>query len=91
MQNIQELLKNRKLEESPPKKRFTNERQYIIEQMVQRINSEREGTKWKPVTWKQINGMVRHLKGFELNWFYVEACKRANFSKYFFWALKTKK
>lgn len=68
--------------------KFFNERQYIIQQFVDEINKGREGTKFKPVTWKQINGMVAHLKGFELNHFFVSCKKAKTFSSYFFYKLK---
>jgi hypothetical protein len=85
MQHLKDLIK---LDLPPPKLTIVNERQYIIQDIVDRINKDRIGTRWKPVTWSQINGKVRHLKGFELNWFYAEACKRSEFSKFFFGALK---
>ncbi len=73
------------------KKGPVNERQDIIQQCVDRINKDRKGSPFKAVSWKQINGKVSHLKGFELNWFFRECQKSANFSRYFFGKLKIQK
>ena len=66
----------------------TSERQELIQNFVDRINLERIGTKFKPVIWRQINGLLRHLKVGDLYWFFGE-CERADsFSKKFFGVLK---
>ncbi|HYF04600.1 MAG TPA: hypothetical protein VEA59_00345 [Patescibacteria group bacterium] len=67
---------------------FVNERQVVVQDFVDKINVGRIGTKFKPVTWSQINGLTSHLKGFELKHFYQECSKKNNFSSYFFWSLK---
>jgi hypothetical protein len=85
MQHLKDLIK---LDLPPPKLTIVNERQYIIQDIVDRINKERVGTKWKPVTWTQINGLLRNKKDFQLNLFYCECKKRSEFGKYFFWAVK---
>lgn len=65
-----------------------NERDEIISNMQERINKEREGTKWKPLSVRAVVMKVSHLKGFELNWFYCECCKAESFGRYFFGKLK---
>ncbi len=67
---------------------ITGERQELIQRFVDKINAERAGTKWKPVIWKQINGLVAHLCVGDLYWFFKE-CERGDFfSKKFFGILK---
>lgn len=65
-----------------------SERQELIQKFVDRINVERTGTKWKPVSWGQINGLLRHLKEEGLHRFYGNCAEAASFSKCFFGVLK---
>ena len=67
---------------------ITSERQELIQRLVDRINLERVGTEFKPVTWKQINGLVRHLKEGDLYWLFGECEDAQSFSKKFFGVLK---
>lgn len=53
MNPINELIK-------PPSKK--NWRASFIEEIVQNINEERKGTKYKPVTYARINYLLAHLK-----------------------------
>lgn len=69
--------------------RITNERQELIQRFVDKINLERVGTKWKPVIWRQINGLVAHVKIGDLYWFYKECEQGDSFSKKFFGILKS--
>ena len=68
---------------------ITSERQEIIQQFADKINLERIGTKFKPVIWKQVNGLLGHVrKVSDLYWLFGE-CERADsFSKKFFGVLK---
>ena len=68
--------------------RITSERQELIQRFVDKINRERVGTEFQPVTWKQVNGLVRHLKESDLYWLFGECEHAQSFSKKFFGMLK---
>lgn len=82
---IEELKKRR-----TKTQRGVSERQEIIQCFVDRINAERTGTKWKPVSWGQVNGLVRHLKEQDLYWLFGQCEKSESFSKKFFGVLRGK-
>jgi hypothetical protein len=69
--------------------KITSERQDLIQRFTDKINSERVGTKWKPVIWRQINGLVAHIKIADLYWFYKRCGEGDSFSKKFFGILKS--
>ncbi len=75
-----------------PKTKIVNERQAIIAEFVERINKERIGTRWKPVTGKGIAMKLSHLKKDDLLYFLSE-CKsaRCGFGSAFFGSLKIHK
>ena len=70
-------------------KKFSNERQNLIQDFVDRINSDRKGTTYKPATWTQINGLLKNKHVPYLYGFFKQ-CQNANceFSKVFFGTLK---
>ena len=68
--------------------KITSERQDMIQRFTDKINGERVGTKWKPVIWRQINGLVAHVKIADLYWFYKRCDEGDSFSKKFFVILK---
>lgn len=88
MKSINEL--GIKLPEVKSQYKFVNQRQFQVQNLVDRINQERQGTGFKPVTWCQINGRIAHLKDFEFNHFINECFKRSSVGKYFFGCLKKK-
>ena len=69
--------------------KLTSERQECIQRFVDKINLERIGTKFRPVTWKQTNGLVAHVKVADLYWLYKECERGGSFSKKFFGILKS--
>ena len=69
--------------------KITGERQELIQRFVDKINMERIGTKFKPVIWRQINGLVAHVKIGDLYWFFKECEQGDSFSKKFFGILKS--
>ncbi len=71
--------------------RITSERQDLIQRFVDKINLERIGTKFKPVIWRQINGLVAHVKQGDLYWLFKECEQGDSFSKKFFGILKSKR
>ena len=68
---------------------ITSERQELIQRFVDKINLERIGTRFQPVTWKQINGLVALIKISDLYWLYKTCESRDSFSKAFFGILKS--
>lgn len=68
--------------------RITSERQDLIQRFTDKINLERIGTKFKPVIWRQINGLVAHVKISDLYWLFKECESGDSFSKKFFGILK---
>ncbi|HEY4508434.1 MAG TPA: hypothetical protein VJJ55_02130 [Candidatus Paceibacterota bacterium] len=64
--------------------KFTSERQELIQRFVDKINLERVGTKWKPVTARQINVLISFLKTPDLYWLLGECERTPSFSKKFF-------
>ena len=70
---------------------ITSERQELIQRFVDKINLERIGTKFKPVIWRQINGLVAHVKIGDLYWFFKECEQGDSFSKKFFGILKSRR
>jgi len=69
--------------------KITSERQELIQRFVDTINLERIGTKWKPVTWKQINGLVAFVRVPDLYWLFKTCEQRDSFSKTFFGIIKS--
>jgi hypothetical protein len=82
--NYLDVLKKR----SRPLK-ITSERQELIQRFVDKINLERVGTKFKPTIWRQINGLVAHVKIADLYWLFKECERGDSFSKKFFGILKS--
>ncbi len=68
---------------------LTSERQECIQRFVDKINLERIGTTFRPVTWKQINGLVAHVRVADLYWLFKECERGDSFSKKFFGILKS--
>lgn len=87
MERIKFNLKKLKIE----KTKITNERQELIKQFLDRINAERAGTKWKPLSARAVAIKVGHIPTSELYWFFKN-CEQAKcgFSKAFFGSLKVK-
>lgn len=86
---IDQLLKNYKL----PETGFVNQRQESIQQFVDTINLDRVGTKYKMVTWSQINGLLAHIKDVGELYRVFRHCEQAScpFSAAFFGGFKKKK
>lgn len=61
----------------------------LIDLFLTRLNKDREGTKYKPLEWRAVNGQLRNIKGrWDLLRFYNECANSAHFSKTFWWKLK---
>ena len=90
MQNLFDIIKDKQL----IKQGANSERASVIQQFLEEINKEREGTKFKPLSAKAIAIKLSHLKLQDLYTFLSLAKdyknRKQSFSKYFFGALKVK-
>jgi hypothetical protein len=77
-----------KLRERRTPYQFTSERQELIQRFVDGINVEREGTKWKPVSARQINALISFLPVRDLYWLLGKCGHAESFSKKFFGVLR---
>lgn len=77
------------LKQRSQKLKITSERQELIQRFVDKINLERIGTKFKPVIWKQINGLAATCSISDLYWLLGECERASSFSKIFFGILKS--
>ena len=73
---------------SPKKERKDDHRIHLIETAKENINKERDGTKWKKVSFMAVKMKVRHLDDWDLGMFVSQCEKADSFSKVFFGALK---
>lgn len=74
---------------------ITNERQSIVKEFVDEINKERAGTKYKPVTGRQIAIKLELLKTNHQLYAFLSECRdyqkrNGSFSKRFFGGFKDK-
>lgn len=71
--------------------KITSERQELIQSFVDRINRERAGTRFKPVTARQINTLLSFLDTRDLYWLFRKCEREPSFSKKFFGVLRDTK
>lgn len=76
----------------PKQTKANSERALITSEFVERINRERKGTKWKPVTPRAVAIKTAHLSLQDM-YYFLSVCKqsRSGFSKCFFGLLKVNK
>lgn len=94
MNKIEDLLDKyieRRRAEMP---KLLKERREYVQEFTDKINTERVGTKWKPLKLQAVAVMVGHLKNQDLH-FFLKKCneyqkEKGSFSKCFFGALKKK-
>ena len=83
------LFGNYKLPER--KAKIVNERQAILAEALEKINRDRVGTKYKPMTGKGIAMKVAHVSTPDLKDFLMQCGKyKGGFSKCFFGSLRVK-
>lgn len=91
--SIGSLLSRYKFNQKTTKHR--DQRAELIEQFLVEINKEREGTKYKKLSYKVVLLKLKHIPDTDLYIFYKECLdgkqRRGSFSKVFFGALKVKK
>jgi hypothetical protein len=85
MKTIQDTLKTYTIE----KKGATSERADLIGRFHTKLNQERKGTKWKPLSVKFVAVKLGHLSVSDL-YFFWKRCNEGEFGKIFFGALKNK-
>lgn len=75
-----------------PVKAVCSERAELIGKFTDRLNKERDGVKYKKLTYKRVGFLLSHLKGTSELYAFLRQCEEArSFSAYFWWALKPKK
>ncbi len=87
MNNLQIDISRYKVEKST----IVNERQEIIKQFLDSLNTEREGTKWKPLSARAVAIKVGHIKTGDL-YAFKKQCEQAKcgFGACFFYSLRVK-
>ena len=85
MNNIADYLKIKE----PIKNTIRCERQELVGWFTDKINKDREGTKYKPLTCRFVAVKLGHLSVGDMRDFYKQ-CSKGEFSKIFFGALKVK-
>lgn len=79
----------------PTKKKGGSERGDLIQKFVDRINQDRIGTKFKPVSPKGVAILINqhpNLKELDQLYRFYGMCKESkSFSAYFYWIVKPKK
>lgn len=74
------------------KKGANSERASLLEEMLAIVNSERIGTKWKPMSPKVFAIKLSHLSISDLYYTHSMAkdskARRGSYSKYLFWSIK---
>jgi len=85
MKQISDIQPSFSLKES----KIVNERQLLIKDFLDKINAERIGTKYKPLTARAVAIKLSHLSSFDLKYFYKQCDSyKGEFGKCFFGALK---
>lgn len=68
---------------------FVNQRQEVIQNFVDKINSDRAGSAYPQVKWTHINGQLRNYRNMhDLEFFYKQCNEAKCFSSLFWWKLK---
>jgi len=73
---------------TPPETAIKSERDEFIRNFTERINGERRGTKYKPMSVKAVAVKLAHLTIQDLHYFYKICSEADSFGKVFFGALK---
>lgn len=76
--------------QTDPFKKARNERDQILLDIQKRINEEREGTKFKPISFIALKIKTAHLDNWDLKMFYGDCSRSQSFGQCFFGRLKVK-
>ncbi len=85
MQKVTTLLKPIK------RTKLTSQRQLIIKDCLDRINAERQGTKYKPMTPRTLAIKLGHLTTEDIKFHHAQCCKVKNYGRLFFGLIKNRK
>jgi hypothetical protein len=66
----------------------TSSRAEIVALFVEKLNQARQGTKFKPVTPRQVAVKLAHVPERDLYPFYKECSGAKSFSAFFWWSLR---
>ena len=72
------------------KSTITNERQLILSEILEKINAEREGTKWKPMTGRGLAIKTSFLSLSDLKYHHYNCLKAKEYGRLFFGLMKKK-
>lgn len=87
MKTTAELFQNKQFQkEKTPR----SERADLIERFLTRINAERVGTKWKPLTARAVAIKIGHIPTEDLYYCLKQCQQSQSFGKTFFGMLKTR-
>ncbi len=76
--------------EEAKKSKITNERQSVVKEFLDILNSQRDG-KYKPLTPARLGVMFRFMSTGELKAFLANCKDAQNFSSFFWWSYKSVK
>ena len=79
---IGEILKNKTFGKKQGQPR--NEREEFLQLCLERINKDRIGTKYKPLSFLALKLKTQYLSDKDLKWLYFHCEKSDNFSRLFF-------
>lgn len=68
-------------------KGITNERQLILRDFLDRLNSDRKPP-YKPLQAPRLGKMMQYMSVSEMKQFYANCADAKNFSAFFFWSFK---
>jgi hypothetical protein len=77
-------------EKENPFAKARNERDELLMKFQAKINEERKGTEYKPMSFMAIKIKLTHLDDWDLKMFYETCNNSLNFSRCFFGKLKVK-
>jgi hypothetical protein len=67
---------------------IVNERQFVLSEILEQINKERVGTKWKPMTGRGLAIKTSHLSLSDLKYHHYQCLKAESYGRLFFGLLK---
>lgn len=77
-----------------PRSKATSERASLLEEILTEVNSERRGTKYKPLTAKLLGIKLAHMSTTDLYYLISQAKdyqrRHGSFSKYLFGSIRVK-
>lgn len=72
----------------PQQSKITSERQLVLKDILEQINREREGTKWKPLSARGLAIKVSFLSTEDLKYHHYNCLKAKEYGRLFFGLIK---